>query len=73
MKLKPVILFLIFNCFISAQSKGSDSSENENIKNIITLFQKKDVLAISKIVRYPLMRKYPIPDIKNEREFAKIQ
>lgn len=71
MKQKPVILFLIFNCFISAQSKGSDYSENENIQNIITLFQKKDIRAISKIVRYPLRREYPIPDIKNEREFAK--
>ncbi len=36
---------------------------------VITAFKTHDKTAIAALIRYPLKRRYPIPDIKNEAEF----
>lgn len=41
----------------------------DNINNIIALFRKKDIDKIASIINFPLNRQYPIPSIKDEREF----
>ena len=49
----------------------SELSEDKiaDIKNIITAFKEKDIDKISNIISYPLEREYPIPSIKDKKEF----
>lgn len=42
-----------------------------NVKNIVTLFNEIDINKISDKIKFPLSRKYPIPPIKNKKEFIK--
>ena len=42
-----------------------------NVKNIVTLFNEIDINKISDKIKFPLYRKYPIPPIKNKKEFIK--
>lgn len=41
----------------------------DNINNVIALFQQKDIDKIASIIKFPLNREYPIPGIKDEKEF----
>jgi len=60
--------FLIFN-LAHAQNQQLDSYKKTNINKIITAFKQQDFNKISKLISYPLRREYPIPSIKNEKEF----
>ncbi|HTC20187.1 MAG TPA: hypothetical protein VK859_05020 [bacterium] len=39
------------------------------VKSLVAAFSANDRDAISKLVKYPLGREYPIPDVNNEKEF----
>ena len=42
-----------------------------NVKNIVALFNEIDINKISDKIKFPLYRKYPLPPIKNKKEFRK--
>ena len=44
-------------------------SEIDSIRVIINLFKQHDIDKISHKIKYPLNREYPIPPIKNKKEF----
>lgn len=59
---------------IPKQEKSEDNEKLEDYKidsinNIITLFKEKNIDKISSIIDFPLYREYPIPPIKNQKEF----
>lgn len=64
-----VLLLLIFN--LSFAQNDLDKNEIQNIQKLVNLFKAKNINGISKIVRYPLEREYPIPSVKNEADFKK--
>ena len=45
--------------------------EVDSIKALINLFKEKDIVRISNKIGYPLNRDYPIPPIKDRKEFSK--
>jgi hypothetical protein len=55
--------------------KGSNDElkdyEIDSIKAVINLFRVKDIDRISNKISYPLYRQYPIPPIKDQKEFIK--
>jgi hypothetical protein len=58
------------------QEKFEDNEELEvdkvlRINNVIDLFKLNDINKISNIINFPLERQYPIPSIKNKKEFTK--
>ncbi|WP_100208580.1 hypothetical protein [Flavobacterium frigoris] len=58
------------------QEKSEDNEKLEDYKidsinNVITLFKAKNIEKISSIINFPLYRAYPIPPIKNQKEFKK--
>ena len=58
-------LFLLF----TTNTFGLEQKYHEFISPVIAAFEANDKAAIAALVRYPLKRRYPIPDIKNEAEF----
>jgi hypothetical protein len=42
-----------------------------SIRKVIDLFKLNDIEKISNIIRFPLCRQYPIPSIKDKKEFTK--
>jgi len=42
-----------------------------SISKVIDLFKLNDIEKISNIIRFPLCRQYPIPSIKDKKEFTK--
>lgn len=58
------------------QSKAPEKiAKNENqtdvINNVIALFREKDIDKISRVIKFPLYREYPIPPIRGKNEFLK--
>lgn len=51
--------------------KPLEEHKIDGIKRVISLFAERDVKKISNIIRFPLDREYPIPPIKNKKEFQK--
>jgi len=45
--------------------------EIDSIKAVINLFREKDIDRISNKISYPIYRQYPIPPIKDQKEFIK--
>ncbi len=43
----------------------------KSINNVIEVFKSNNIDKISNIIRFPLDREYPIPSIKNKKEFKK--
>ncbi|NMF48895.1 hypothetical protein HHL01_12000 [Pseudoalteromonas arctica] len=58
-------LFLLF----TTNTFGLDQKYHEFVLPVIAAFADHDKPAIAALIRYPLKRRYPIPDIKNEAEF----
>jgi hypothetical protein len=54
---------------IAENEKLNDHQINA-INNVIALFQENDIDKISKIISFPLYRQYPIPPIKDKKEFT---
>lgn len=63
-----LLIVLVFQIYFSQGEKLNDG-KIANIKNIITLFQQKNIQKISNFVNFPLRREYPIPEIKNREQF----
>jgi len=66
-----ILILLLFAFNFSFSQNDMDQNEIENIQKLIKLFQTKNADGISKIIKYPLKREYPIPDVKNEVDFRK--
>ncbi len=66
-------LLLVFSLLICnltyAQNQKLAAYKIANINKVIAAFKQKDIGRISKLINYPLRREYPIPEIKNEKEF----
>ena len=58
-------LFLLF----TTNTFGLEQKYHEFVLPVIAAFEGDDKPAIAALIRYPLKRRYPIPDIKNEAEF----
>jgi hypothetical protein len=61
---------------IPKQEKSEDNEKLEDYKidsinNVITLFKEKNIDKISSIISFPLYREYPIPPIKDKKEFKR--
>ncbi len=69
MKFRFLLLVLLAFSFVDAQDEELDASKKANVSNIISLFKRNNVNDISNMISYPLQREYPIPDIKNKKEF----
>ena len=69
MKFRFLVLVLLIYSSIHAQGEELDVSKKANVNNIISLFKRNNVNDISNMINYPLQRQYPIPDIKNKKEF----
>jgi len=65
MKIKLLVLILLFYKFTYAQSEKLEDSKMDKCNNIISLFKQKNIDKISSIIDYPLHSEYPIPSIKN--------
>lgn len=66
----------LYVCFFTvtlfSNSKATEKlaiSDQLAIRKVITTIASSDKEAISKIVDYPLKRQYPLPNIKNEKDF----
>lgn len=68
MKFSFLFVLLFLSVALSAQQTELDKDKIEAIKNVIALFQEKDVDKISSIVRFPLSREYPLHPINNKKE-----
>lgn len=51
------------------ENKKLDEELISSINNVIELFKQNDVDKISNIISFPLRRQYPIPSIKDKKEF----
>lgn len=69
MKFRLLVLILLTSIVDYGQTKELDDYKLANVKNIITLFKQKNIDSISSVINFPLQREYPIPSIKNEKEF----
>ena len=69
MKFRLFVLLLLVSKLSYAQSDKLDDQEVANINNIIALFKQENIDGISDIIAFPLRREYPIPNIKNKKEF----
>jgi hypothetical protein len=69
MKFKLLVLVLFISKIGYSQSKQLDDYKISNINNVIRFFKQKNIDKISSIIAFPLHREYPIPSIKNEKEF----
>ena len=69
MKFRFLLLVLLAFSFVDAQDEELDASKKANVSNIISLFKRNNVNDISNMISYPLQREYPIPGIKNKKEF----
>lgn len=71
MKFKLLFLLLLVSKISYCQSEKLDEYKIDNIKNVIALFNQKNIDKISNIINYPLSREYPIPSIKDINDFRK--
>ena len=69
MKFRLLVLLLLVSKIGYSQSEKLDDYKVANINNIIALFKEKNIDTISDIVSFPLRREYPIPSIKDKKEF----
>ena len=71
-KMKNIIAFILI-CFNLAFVSGQDLTiKNQKIvEKFIETIKTKDKEKIGNLVRYPLMREYPIPEVKNKNDLSK--
>lgn len=68
-KLISITLLFISLLLWSGASTAIEKDKNELVSSLIELFKSNDRKAIAQIVRFPLVRKKPLPPIKNQLEF----
>lgn len=68
MKSNILILFLFFYFTSNSQVKPENITY---ISKFIKLVKQNDIEGISKLIRFPLNREYPIPAVKTKSEFVK--
>jgi hypothetical protein len=64
------VFFISNSLSINAYSLEQEHPAYQNVVRLITAFKENDHQTIAQLIRYPLKRKYPIPDIANEKEFT---
>lgn len=69
MKFRLLFLLLLISKIGLAQNEKLDEYKVANINHVIDLFKQRNIDSISSIIEFPLHRQYPIPSIKNEKEF----
>ncbi|MFT3901764.1 MAG: hypothetical protein QM727_01200 [Niabella sp.] len=69
MELRLLLLILFVSQIGYAQNRELENHEIANINNVISLFKQNNVDKISSIIKFPLRREYPIPNIKDKKEF----
>ncbi|HTN17640.1 MAG TPA: hypothetical protein VL092_08170 [Chitinophagaceae bacterium] len=69
MKTRLLILLLLVCKIGYSQNQKLQDYKVDNINRVIGLFKQKNIDKISSIIAFPLNREYPIPGIKNEKEF----
>jgi len=62
-------ILLCLSLFFTANTFALEQKYHESVLPVITAFKTQDRAAIAAHIRYPLKRRYPLPDIKNEAEF----
>jgi hypothetical protein len=68
MKYLNYILLCLF-LFFTSNTFSLEQKYHESVLPVIAAFKTHDKAAIAAHIRYPLKRRYPLPDIKNEAEF----
>lgn len=71
MKFRLLLLILLFTKIGYSQIEKLNDYKIANINNVIALFKQKDIDKISTVIKFPLNRDFPIPSIKDEKEFTK--
>jgi hypothetical protein len=71
MKISTLIFILLFSNFCYSQNEKLDDDKQSFVRNVIKLFQNRNIDSISNVIIYPLRREYPIPSVKNKEEFKK--
>ncbi len=63
-------MFFLFsiNCFSQVEN-GINEKRQKQLKTIINYLKNNQIIELSRIVRYPLKRQNPIPNIKTKDEF----
>lgn len=69
MKFRLLFLSLLISQIGLAQNEKLDKFKVAHINHVIELFKQRNIENLSNIVEFPLQREYPIPSIKNEKEF----
>ncbi|WP_010391126.1 hypothetical protein [Pseudoalteromonas undina] len=65
--LNYILLFL--SLLFTSNMFALEQKYHESVLPVISAFKAHDKTAIAAHIRYPLKRRYPLPDIKNEAEF----
>ncbi len=68
MKYLNYILLYLF-LFFTSNTFALEQKYHDSVLPAIAAFKTHDKTVIAAHIRYPLKRRYPIPDIKNEAEF----
>lgn len=69
MKFRLLFLILLISKIGLAQNEKLDEYKVANINHVKDLFKQRNIDSIASIIEFPLHRQYPIPSIKNEKEF----
>ena len=62
-------ILLCLSLLFTSSTFALEQKYHEFVLPVIAAFESDDKPAIATLIRYPLKRRYPIPDIKNEAEF----
>lgn len=62
-------ILLCLSLFFTSNTFALEQKYHESVLPVIAAFKTQDRAAIAAHIRYPLKRRYPLPDIKNEAEF----
>lgn len=62
-------ILLCLSLFFTSNTFALEQKYHESVLPVITAFKTHDKTAIAAHIRYPLKRRYPLTDIKNEAEF----
>jgi len=73
--MKKILICIVLSIPLLTTAQIDDSeklTEDEvaGINNVVDLFKRKEVDKISSIISFPLHRQYPIPSIKDKKEFT---
>lgn len=70
--IKLLLFYLLTTISVSnLDAQHLTESETKGVSVFIELVKKQDIINLSNLVSYPLMRQYPIETIRNRKEFVK--